>query len=327
MITKEQIIEDVNETYEKKRKVFPCTSNRASAIGDPCIRKLVYYRTEWSKQQLPTLSLQKIFDEGNHQEEFVKKKLMEADYVIHEAQRSIIDNLLKKYNISGHIDFFITKDEQKPVLCEVKSMSPNIFMHVDTIFDLDKYPWTKKYYSQIQIYMFASDEEQALLILKNKSTGDMKILDVSLDLNHVESLLKKSEEVNNCVNNETLPDRIENRSICEKCDFQHICVPDIINDSAAIIEDPEFEDKLQLREELKEYQSEFKEIDKDIKDTIKGLSESTILVGDFQIEKSEYMRKNIEVPESMKDEYTVEKLCTKINIKKLSKEKQHGGEG
>ena len=317
MITKESILKDVNETYEKKRKVFPCTSNRASAIGDQCIRKLVYYRTEWSKQQLPSIALQKIFDEGNHQEEFVKKKLMEAGYIIHEAQRSIIDNLLKKYNVSGHIDFFVTKDEAKPVLCEVKSMSPNIFNHVHTIFDLDKYPWTKKYYSQIQIYMFASDEEHALLILKNKSSGDMKIFDIALDLNHVESLLKKSEEINNCIANETLPKRIENRSICEKCDFQHICLPDIINDSAAIIEDPEFEDKLQLREELKEYQSEFKEIDKDIKDTIKALPESTVLVGNFQIERTEHIRKSIEVPESMKDEYTVERPYVKINIKQL----------
>jgi CRISPR/Cas system-associated exonuclease Cas4 (RecB family) len=325
MITKEQIISDVNETYEKKRKVFPCTSNRASSIGDACIRKLVYYRTEWSKQQLPSIQLQKIYEEGNNQEEFVKKKLMEAGYIINEAQRSIIDNLLKKYNISGHIDFFITKDEQKPILCEVKSMSPNIFTHVDTIFDLDKYPWTKKYYSQIQIYMFASDEEQSLLILKNKSTGDMKILDVSLDLNHVESLLKKSEEINNCVENQTLPDRIENRSLCEKCDFQHICMPDIINDSAAIIDDPEFEEKLQLREELKQFDSEYKEIDKDIKETIKGLSESTILVGDFQIEKSEHVRKSIEIPESMKDEYTVTKPYVKINIKKLKD--QFGGGG
>lgn len=317
MITKESVLTDINVHFEKKRKVFPCTSNRASSIGDACIRKLVYYRTEWSKQQLPSIALQKIFDEGNHQEEYVKKILMEAGYIINEAQRSIIDTLLKKYNISGHIDFFITKEDQKPILCEVKSMHPGIFGQVNTIYDLDKYAWTKKYYSQIQIYMFASDEEKAFLILKNKSNGEIKILEIALDLNHVESLLKKSEEINNCVDNQTLPERIENRSLCERCDFQHICVPDIINDSAAIIEDPEFEDKLQLREELKQFDSEYKELDKDIKTTIKGLSESTILIGDFQIEKSEHVRKSIEVPESMKDEYTVTKPYVKINIKKL----------
>lgn len=293
MITKEQIIKDINKVYEKKRKVFPCTSNRASSIGGACIRELVYERSEWDKKQLPSISTQMIYEEGNHQEEFVKKKLMEAGYLIHQSQRSMSDNLLKKYNISGHIDFFIAKEGENAILSEVKSMHPGIFDQVNIISDLEKYPWTEKYFSQVQIYMFAAEEERAFLILKNKSNGQIKIIEVLLDLDHVESLLQKANIINQHIENGTLPSRIEKRKYCEICDYQHICTPDIINNASAIIEDPEFIRMLEERENLKPSKSKFEKIDKEVKSILKKMQELYIIVGNFQITKKESGRIDI----------------------------------
>lgn len=282
-----QILESIDTIYKKKIKVWPCSSNRASSLGDPCIRKLVYMRTDWKNQLLPDMNLIKVFEEGNEQEKFVKKLLVEAGYYISESQRSIADSLLQKFNITGHIDFYISKDEvSKPYVAEVKSMHPNIFQQINTESDFEKYPWTKKYIAQFQIYLFGSGDEYGFMILKNKSTGEIKVLKMKLNLDYVESLLKKAEAIEKHIIENTLPDRIEDFKECKKCQFNHICTPDIINNMSSMIVNDKLESLLNKREKLKSGKQEYDKADKELKEILKQFEYQEIIIGDFQITKN-----------------------------------------
>ena len=90
-----------------------------------------------------------------------------------------------------------------------------------------KRPWIRHYPSQMQIYLLMGEHEYGVFILKNKSTGLLKVIDVYLDYEHAESLLGKAERINAHVENNTLPDPINDAEICSNCAFRHICLPDI----------------------------------------------------------------------------------------------------
>lgn len=281
----EQIQERLNAVWEKKRTVYPCHTNRASQIGAPCLRQLVYYRTAWDKQELPSLDLVKTFEEGHLQEEAVKRLLMDAGFQIIEAQRSVADSLFKTHNISGHLDFFLGGVGDKPILCEVKSMSPNIFRNMTSMEDFERYSWTRKYKAQIMLYLLGAGEQDGLFILKNKSTGELRFIPVTLDLGFAESLLAKAKTIEEYISTGTLPERIDDMKECGYCSFRHLCMPDTINQAAALVNNPEFEAMLERREVLDPLRKEYAELDAEIKDTIKAHAQDQILVGNWMIEK------------------------------------------
>ena len=56
------------ELKKSKVRIWPCHVNRASNLGHPCERYLVYSRTAWDKKAPHEWELQVVFDEGNNQE-------------------------------------------------------------------------------------------------------------------------------------------------------------------------------------------------------------------------------------------------------------------
>ena len=95
------IVEAIRESKEKKISSYPVHSNRASDLGNPCVRYHVYNRTRWAEKSLHNASLQSIFDLGNDFEAIVLKELAEAGVSIIEQQRSFE---WKEYQITGHVD-------------------------------------------------------------------------------------------------------------------------------------------------------------------------------------------------------------------------------
>ena len=305
------IIGDIKNHFEKKREIYPCHSNRASQLGAKCIRQLVYFRLDWEKQILPDPGLQSVFDEGNLHEKAVKRLLEDCNYTIVESQRSLSDTLLKKYNISGHIDFFISKGSGRQVLAEVKSMSPYIWESTHELSDFDRYSWSRKYVPQMQIYLFGTGENEGVFILKNKSNGQIKTIPCFLDLEIAESLLQKAEQINAFVKSGEYPDRISDIDECKHCPFSHLCMPDMINDQSTMLDDPELILMLERREELHPMAKEYEKVDKEIKAILKNIHFENILIGDFKIEKSTKPRRG----------YTVEDTeVTKISISRLIKQ-------
>ena len=220
-----EVLDKVNASKQAKIKIYPCHVNRASNIGHPCERFLVYCRTAWNQKPVYDVALQYIFDEGRRQEKAVEEDLRSAGFELVEQQRPFE---YKELKITGHIEGKILFPGRM-IQYEVKSMAPHIWMSINTIEDMDnsRYVWVRGYPAQLQIYLLLDDSEYGIFILKNKSTGRLKTIDCYLDYVYAESLLRKVERVNAHVDAGTKPERVEDLFVCERCDFRHICLPDM----------------------------------------------------------------------------------------------------
>ena len=103
----------------------------------------------------------------------------------------------------------------------------------------------------------------------------------------------------------TYPERIEDRTVCQYCDFKSICLPDEASDSITILENQDLLDLLEQREVLKESAKNYESIDKKIKDNyLESIEVGTHLVGGkFQIKITETQKAYYAVPDDLKEKY------------------------
>ncbi len=274
------IIERIMEHKAASIRQYPVNANRASSLGHPCTRYLVLDRTRWQEKALHGPGLQLIFDLGNDIEDRVMRDLRESGVTVIEQQRSFS---WQKYKITGHIDGKVQIDNNVyPV--EIKSMSPFAFAKVDAVQDMhnSKYHYMRAYPAQMTLYLLMDNKEVGYFILKNKVSGEMKEVQVGLDYDLGESLLRKAEEINAHVDGETVPDPIEwEDTICSECGYLHICTPDRVGKGVEIIDDAELLELLGRRDALVRAHKEYEEIDRELKDAIK--EKDKILIGDWFI--------------------------------------------
>jgi len=298
------IVSIVMKSKKKKIQQWPVRSNRASTLGHPCERYLVYERTRWAEKKLHDVITQFIFDEGAIHESAVIKELEEAGLKIIEQQRPFE---WKKYQITGHIDGKII-DGSTVIPFEVKSMSDWTWKSISSIEDMknSKFHWIRQYLAQINLYLIMDDKEEGMFILKNKQNGLLKQIEVKLDYEYTESLIKKAERINLHIENQTLPDRISSEfGICEDCGYMHICLPSIEH-KGTIIDDPEIEIKLERRAKLKEFVDEYNELDKEIKEKFKEVPE--LIIGNWKIIGKWVEKKSYTVPDMKYWQVTIKKL-------------------
>lgn len=284
------IVERVMEHKQQSIKQYPVNANRASSLGHPCTRYLVFERTRWQEKVLHGAPLQLVFDLGNDIEDRVMRDLREAGLTVIEQQRSFAWD---KYRITGHIDGKVqVSNNVYPI--EVKSMSPYAFEKVNNVRDMheSKYHYMRAYPAQMTLYLLMDNKEIGYFILKNKVTGKMKEVMVDLDFDLGESLLKKAETINTHVDGGTVPEPMEWDDLtCSECSYLHICTPDRIGKEIEMVDDDELLDLLKKRDVLMKAYREYEQVDREIKDAIKGREK--ILVGDFLItgkwqERGEY---------------------------------------
>lgn len=299
------IVEKVNQYMASLIKIFPCHVNRASNAGHPCERFLVYARTKWNEQSLHDISLQYIFEEGKLQEIAVLKTLAEAGVIVVEQQRPFE---WKKYNITGHIDGKVLFNNQAYPL-EIKSMAPFSWQKINTVEDLlcNKMFYYQKYVAQLTLYMLMDNKDKGYFLLKNKSTGQLKEIEVDLDYDYAESILQKIKRVNEHIKNNTVPEPIDfDDNTCGRCNFAHICCNDAISEPLKFIEDPDFEDELDRREELKPASAEYNKLNKYIGSKLKNIDK--ILVGNYYITGKLVNRKGYTVEKSEYWQSTIKKI-------------------
>jgi len=283
------IIQAVNELKAKKIKQWPVRSNRASLMGHPCERYLVYKRTRWQEESMHDVRVQYIFDDGNVHETAVLRDLHDAGFQILEQQRAF---QWKQYEITGSIDAKIVSNGTA-IPIEIKSFSDWSWKAINSIEDMlkSKLVYMRGYPAQMTLYLLMDEKEEGAFILKNKSSGLLKQVNVKLDFEYSESLIQKAERINAHVKAETLPDRIpESVGACEWCSFSHICLPGKTHE-ASLLDDPEFEVKLNRRSELKPIKDEYDELDKEIRESVKEKPE--VICGNWKlsgkwVEKNEY---------------------------------------
>jgi CRISPR/Cas system-associated exonuclease Cas4 (RecB family) len=285
----ENLVEKVKKNIASKNQRFPCYVNRASSIGyfvpelNGCVRKGVYERTNWQEKELYDSNVLLIFAEGNNQERQVLKDLADAGVDIIEQQSAFE---WKEYQISGHLDG-VYIEEGKAIPVEIKSMSPFIFDSIHCFEDFKKKPWTRAYMAQIMIYMLFKNIDKGIFILKDKSTGNLKQIDVNLDYELAENCIKTAEKINKHIKENTLPEKIKDIETCKDCKFKLICCPDInFGAPLKIIDDPDFENKITKSLELKESSNEYDKLWKSITDKAKASvvnGELNQLVGKYRV--------------------------------------------
>lgn len=305
------VVDSVIKAKEKKRKIYPCHTNRASEIGHECEKYLVLNRTRWQEKLLYPVELQFIFDHGNYIEKEAIDELEDAGNEVMEQQRPFeIEG--KGSKITGHIDSRVRlKSDGNVYTCEIKGLSPFDFQKLNTIDDFfnSTKPWIKKYPAQLNSYMKGTDTSPGFFYIKNKMAPNMpKEIWMSYDNTYMTELFEKAKRVDDHAKNGTLPEPISFCKTCERCSFSHICLPDkSYGEGVEVVNDEELENMLNRRAELKDAYSEYNKVDKFVKEKVKNRPYLTC--GEWFIEGEVVKRKGFIVKDS---EYW------KSNIKKVA---------
>lgn len=281
-------IEKVIEHKASRIKQYPVNSNRASDIGHPCLRYHVYNRTRWQEKSLHDVGLQFIFDMGNEIERIVIRELQDAGVEIIEQQRSF---QWREYQLTGHIDGKVLANH-KAIPFDVKSCSQWVFKSITNIEDLkkSKYVHLRKYPVQLNTYMLMDGIDEGLFFFKNKTSGQLKEVWMTLDYDLGEKTLQKCEAINKFVAACDLPDRIDfDESICGQCSYAHICLTDHVGMEVEI-DTGELEQMIKTLYQLESAANEWEEVNKAINQMVEGRNK--ILAGDYFVSGRWIERKN-----------------------------------
>ena len=307
------IIEKVLEYKERGIKQSPVNTNRASDLGHPCVRYHVLNRTRWSERSLHNAGLQLTFDLGNVLEDVVLRDIQSAGFQVIEQQRAFS---WPEYQITGHLDAKVIIDGQAIPL-EVKTSSPYVFKSINSIKDLTngKYGYLKKYPAQLTLYCLMGNHEKGIFLFKDKSSGAMKEIEMPLDYELGEILLKRAEAINEHIKAGTMPDPINEEMWCNGCPFAHICLPEQIGKEVEV-DTGELATMLDRMEELKPIVKEYEEIDEQVKATVKGREK--VLAGNWFVTGKYYQRKSYDVPADIKAQFEKVTQYWKTTIKRLA---------
>lgn len=326
MIPIEEIQEKIDRYYRDSNRQDPVHSNRASEIGHPCEKYLVLARTRWNEATPPDVGLIKIFGEGNIQEKAIVALLEKIGYRVYNANRDFPPNPL---NITGHIDGQIYDEEKdKGVYFDAKTVTPFLFPGLKSVADFNKKYWMKKWIAQANIYMWMLGVEIFYFVLKNKSSGEIRILPCEFDRELTASLLRKAKRINRHIEEKTVPDGIKDYTICKGCKFYSICLPDAISAGAGtqLLNEDELEAAIKERNELTEAVHRHSALDKYIKGEMSSKNQGSYVIGKsyfvevkevkraaYSVKASEYKTVKItEIPEVDPLKYIIDRFDEEI---------------
>jgi len=292
-----KVVDKVYKVIEAEARQGVQAYNRASTIGHPCLRYLYYCRTAHDQRQIPPLRKRLIWREGERQELAVIMDLMEAGFKVKQAQRDFVNEALQ---LVGHPDGFL-EVEGEEVLLEIKGVNPYSFSRISDWPDLlkSKFWWERGWYYQVQAYLLLAGKEKALMLLKNKVTGELKEVWVEADEQVKKEIESRCHLVNMHVSHQDPPERPEDMDemVCRDCEFYHLCLPDTLREPIEVRGDEdEIAELLDEREKLEEAHRRYQEINDLLKKKLEGVQR--LIVGNWLIEGKEVVRKPYTVPET-----------------------------
>jgi len=314
MTISQTILDKINEAKQKRITIYPVRTNWASQVGHPCEAFLVYSRTRWQDQLKHDLRLQYIFDEGRNQEQAIQNDLRAAGVEIVEQQRPFE---WPEYRISGRLDWN-TRVNGTVLPTEVKGLAPSSWDKIDSIEDMLKHKryYVRMYPAQLFVYLLMANKERGLFILRNKITGQYKIIEVPLDYEYAEGLLKKIEDVNLCLAESREGEKNIDEEICAECKFRHICLGKRdFGKGLQIIDNEELEADLNRMDLIKNIYQEYKALDEKVKKMVEG--KEKISVGGFFITGKYIEATKYSIPQDIKSQYAEKYKYWKKKIVKI----------
>lgn len=335
------VVEHLQSMFQGRVQPRLARSVNASAVGHPCARCLVFDQVRTVEGDA---DLQPIFALGNTLERQAMIDLAEAlagtGMSMIQQQTPIPHNA---YGIGGIVDGFLEyrdpDGKRVRVPCEFKSCSPFTYDEVDTFDDLrnHKAPWVRKWPAQLTIYLLLTNSPEGMFLLRNKVTGRYKQINVPLDYEYAEGLIKKAELVTAAVaayraapddeKVQHLPPRIPfDPVICEGCSHYSACIPDpnSLPEADARLWDVHLDALCRRADELKPLVKEHDECMDQIKAHAKstlehseGADKRTTITDGFFITASRGQTTAYEVPDDIKKQYKTSRPTVRVTIKKI----------
>lgn len=307
-----------------KRRVtlWKPSATSATQLGYECERRIVYQRVlPWAAEPI-SAELASIFEEGEHHERQVLREL-EEDLGIKLRNRAATFRD-EKLDIVGKIDTEAFVEGIGWIPVEVKGLT---YIPGDDVegAELADGPVAlhRRYFAQLQIYLYLRSMELGLFIFKSKATGRWRAPPVALDFERMELLLKRAERVRDAVRayveafgrvrsftqdgpeydelgarheapwtdalraaEPQLPARIPDRSECSRCPFRTRCNPsEAPIDPALLVEDENLIAALHTLVEAKPHRQTYERGYKKIKERFMLTAGMVFFAGQFRIEK------------------------------------------
>ena len=161
--------------------IAPPSSFRASEVGVACARYLYHSRVDWAKKPGVDDRLAGIFAQGTDCEKAVVRDFLDSEeWGWEEGQVTVQDADL---DLTGHIDgtlVHLASGMRFPA--EIKSSEPNTWKTINSFRDLfERALWLRRWATQILVYLYLKGEPAGVIIIRNKSTRETKVLGVIHD--------------------------------------------------------------------------------------------------------------------------------------------------
>jgi Holliday junction resolvase-like predicted endonuclease len=195
-------------------------NNWASTIGHPCLRYLYLKRTLPHLEVVPPEKMA-LFKEGQQIELQIIDQFKKQGFEIVEIQKKFE---IKEYKIAGKIDCILRySDIVYP--CEIKSASESVFEKIYTYQSLqnNEHYYIRMYPTQLQLYLYATNSKNGYFYIKNKKNGAGKFIKVEYSETFVKEIFQKVASINNYVDRNEIPNKIDDISICKDCGFYGYC--------------------------------------------------------------------------------------------------------
>jgi hypothetical protein len=277
---------DLRDAFWRLKKsrirISNALTTRASSIGDACERRLFYGRTASEMATPHAPELQAIFDLGKELEDFVIAELRAMGCEIVQRERDYLDRALE---FSAHSDAKIRRPGwPRAIVTEIKGLNPYTAESIETIDDIraSRQHWVRKYYDQLQSYLYFDHADAGIFTLLNKVTGQIGFIDCPRDEARIAELLAKAARIRDAVRANEPPARTESED-CGRCAFQHVCLPNrTFGPGVQIMDSEEVEQLIQLRLELADAKRDYEAADRALKKLLPE-TDSELLVGEFVI--------------------------------------------
>lgn len=306
------------------QRSYPVNANWASQLGHPCERYLWHNRKDW--EQKKPRDWKGVGIRGNLIADWWKRHMSEKGYTVTEAERPLSQALRERFQISGKIDGRIgLKGTAKPRLYEFKTMNEHEYKRVNTYEDIaDSHKdYIRMYIAQIQTYLYDMNEEAGLFIICNASTLEWKAIVVYLDYTYVEWLLQRAERVNKAVTLNQPPARMAYGKTCQRCDYAHICLPDIRNEGLEFRDEEHLiqllKDAAALKDAYENYDAKMSEA----KDIAKEIGKDCIVGGEYKIELKKITVRRVDtknMPIEVRSPYEIETTQTRVEFVPLGQQ-------
>lgn len=289
-----EIVRRRDERLAGQAKAYARTIPIASdADPDSCARRQVLEIVAWQDKPVPDAERQKRFEAGNRAEDDIVIDLKRDGFGV--VQEQVPFELKHRKTgepcLRGKIDGKLLWDSET-VPFEVKSAHPNVYSAINSTADFERFWWMRgKYPAQLHSYLVGHGHPWGFWLLTD-CLGNWKPFRADLDYALAERIWAFAESIVDDVRvyrgDGTLPGYTSDLTQCAHCDFfGRTCQPNIIEQGALMLEDPELEALIARWFELRDPRSEYEGLDKRVKETLKKAlplrPEARGLVGRFVV--------------------------------------------